>query len=150
LKDDGSIAERLRGDDGSLDVATHVEEVVGVHVLVVLPRADTEARVSSGRQGASDHPQRERGEVAPAAVHLHDDRSLGWRLVVWLPERGLDLEPVYRFDRQEPQRSARQRLHVVGEAVRRSSGFAFDARGNLGHAYRTIDVAREQVRRSRA
>jgi hypothetical protein len=39
-------------------------------------------------------------------VHLHDDCRLGWRLVVRLPERGLDLEPVYRFDRQEPQRSA--------------------------------------------
>jgi hypothetical protein len=49
LEDDGSIAERLHGDDGSLDVATHVEEVVGVHVLVVLSRADAEGRVSSGR-----------------------------------------------------------------------------------------------------
>ena len=40
LEDDGSEAERLRGNDGSLDVLTHIEEVIGVHMLVVLSRAD--------------------------------------------------------------------------------------------------------------
>ena len=107
--------EGLHGCDGSLDVATHIEEIVGVDMFVVLPRADTEGRVALGRQGASGYPQRERGEIAAAAVHLHDHRGVGRRLVFRLPESGLDLEPVERPNRQELQPSTGQRLHVVGQ-----------------------------------
>ena len=138
LEDDGTVAERLRGEDGRLDVVPDVEEVVGVRVLVVLSRANVEGGVSSDRQGASNHPKRERGEVAATAMHLHDDRCLGRRLVLWLPERGLNGEAVDRLDGQEPQRSAWQRLHVVGEAVGCGSRFVLDAGGDLGHAYGTI------------
>ena len=67
-----------------------------------------------------------------AAVHLRDDRRFGRRFVLRLPERHLNLEAVYRLDRQEPQRSARQRLHVVGEPGRPWTRFVLDACGNLG------------------
>ena len=49
LEHDGAEAERPRGDDGGLDIAAYVEEVVGVHVIVVLARADAEGGVSFGR-----------------------------------------------------------------------------------------------------
>ena len=48
LKDNGFVAKRLCGCDRSLDVATHAEKVIGIHTLVVLPRADAEGRVSLG------------------------------------------------------------------------------------------------------
>ena len=76
-------------------------------------------------------------------MHLHDYRDVGRRYSLRLPERSLDPEPIYRFDRQKPQRSAWQRLHVVREAVRWTSGFVLDARSDLGHAYRSTKVARE-------
>ena len=35
-------------ENGSLDVAPHIEKIVGVDMFVVLPRADTERRVALG------------------------------------------------------------------------------------------------------
>jgi hypothetical protein len=51
-------------------------------VLVVLPRADAEGRVSFGSEGPRNHTQRDGGEIDAAAVHLHQDRRFGWRPVV--------------------------------------------------------------------
>jgi len=48
LQHNGFVAERLCGCDRSLDVTTHVKKVVGVHVLIVLSRADAEGRVFFG------------------------------------------------------------------------------------------------------
>src|SRR5713226_2855693 len=41
---------------------------------------------------------------------------------------------VDRLDRKKPQRSARQRLHVVGKTGGGCSGFVFDVRHDLRHA----------------
>ena len=76
-------------------------------------------------------------------MHLHDDRRLSRRLVLRLPERGVNDKAVDRLDREIPKRNAWQRLHVVGEAVRWTSGFVLDTRDNLDHAYRTTEVARD-------
>jgi hypothetical protein len=60
------VAKRPNSCDGSLDVAMHVEEIVGVHVFVVLPRADAQGRVPFCGQAASERPKWERGEITAA------------------------------------------------------------------------------------
>src|SRR5215472_18010114 len=86
-------------------------------------------------KSARDDPDRERSEVAAAAVHPDNDRRVGRRSVLWLPKRGLHLEAIDRLDGKEPQRSAWQRVHVIGEINGCWGGFVFDACCDLRHAY---------------
>jgi hypothetical protein len=67
--------------------------------------------------------------------------SSGCQSAAWI------LNPSITLIARIPERRARQRLYVIGETGRRRSGFVLDARDDLGHAYRTTEVAREQVRR---
>src|SRR4029077_1160000 len=85
--------------------------------------------------------EEDRGEITAAAVDLHDHRRVDRRLVRRLPERGVDFESVYRLDRQEPQRSARQGVHVAGEAGGGGSDLVLDARCDLRHAHRNLPLA---------
>ena len=69
-------------------------------------------------EGAGGRPQLQRGEIAAAPVHLHEQRRRRRRLCQRLPQRGGDPEAVDCADREKPQPDARQRLHVLRQPFR--------------------------------
>ena len=137
MQHDGPVSERLGGGDGGLDVAAHREKIVGVDVLVMLARVDRQSRIAPRRQAAGDHPQRQRSEIAAAAMHLQEEGGVGGRPVLGLPECRRDREPVDRLDRQKGQPRPRQRAHVVRKPDGGRGGFVLDARRDLRHGQRT-------------
>jgi hypothetical protein len=136
LQHERAVAERLGGGDRGLDVAAHLEEIVGVDVLVVLSGADRQRRITPRRQGARGRAQRQFRKIAAAAMHLHQDRRLLRRLSFRLPQRRRYSRPVGRGQRQKAQSSPRQRLHVVRQPVRPRCVGIGDAGCDLRCAFR--------------
>jgi hypothetical protein len=72
-QDQDLVTERTRDLDGSVDIAPHVKEVIGIDPVVVLPRVDRERSISLGRDPWTKSALR-RSPVASSAPVDHDNQ----------------------------------------------------------------------------
>jgi hypothetical protein len=122
VEHEGPIAQRASNVDCGFDIATHLDEIVGIDAFIALTGIDREHAIAFGCEVTAQEAHRRFDEVAAAAVDADDQRRRARSLAFRLPQRGIDPRAIDRLDREKAQRGAA-----------RGREFGRHARGPLDH-----------------